>query len=264
VPGRDQGLLAEIKRDALDDRVPLVTILRKCLDLGEQTRNAELLAWVNRELDGYVDGDDLPEYRVIYAPLVIDAVTSSHEIRGQQISSLDLPDFAQDLITEKLELAGGVSKLQGYVRNARETSIKMSPAGTPELLKLWNHQIHATGRTIMALYWDVNVGSIEGILDQIRTTLVRLVREMRDNMPDEASAPSPKQAEHAVNVVLHRGKRNQITVTAPQSGDGSTVNIEPNGERKESGWSKATAIGTVIAVIVAIVSAYFAYRLLHQ
>ena len=52
----DQPLLAQIGRDALDDRVPLATTLRKCIALGAQARNDELRDWVSKELDGYRDG----------------------------------------------------------------------------------------------------------------------------------------------------------------------------------------------------------------
>ena len=218
MPRRDESLLAEIERGALDDRVSLAATLRQCIALGAQTRNADLRDWASQELDGYRNVNDIPEYRTMYAPLLIDAVTFTHSIRGQQISATDLPDFAQEYISEKLRLAQGVGDLQALVRNtanAGKTAIKMSPPGSAELLKLWNHQMHAaTGQTIMALYWDVNTARIEGVLDQIRTTLVRLVSEMRAAMPDDASVPSNEQAAQAVNVVLHGGERHQVTVTA--------------------------------------------------
>ena len=189
----DQPLLAQIGRDALDDRVPLATTLRKCIALGAQARNDELRDWASKELDGYRDGG-VPSYRTIHVPLMIDGLTSTHAVRGQQISTMDLPDFAQDVITEELPLAQGVGDLQALVRNARaagNTAVKMSPPGTAELLTLWNHERqNSGGGTIMSLYWDVNVARIEGVLDQIRTTLVRLVSEMRATMPDDSSEPS--------------------------------------------------------------------------
>jgi hypothetical protein len=49
--------------------------------------------------------------------------------------------------------------------------------GAAELIKIWNYEIGDTGQTIMRLYWDVNTARITGVLDQIRTTLVRLVRQ---------------------------------------------------------------------------------------
>ena len=138
----DQPLLAQIDRDALDDRVPLATTLRKCIPLGAQARNDELRDWASKELDGYRDGD-VPSYRTIHVPLLIDGLTFTHSVRGQQISTMDLPDFARDVVTEELPLAQGVGDLQALVRNASaagKTAVKMSPPGAAELLSLWNQE----------------------------------------------------------------------------------------------------------------------------
>jgi AbiTii len=262
MPRGGQDLLTQIERDALDEGVPLAATLRKCIALGAQARNADLRDWASQELDGYRDGG-IPEYRTVYVPLLIDALTFTHQIRGQQISATDLPDFAQDVISEELWLGQSVGDLDALARNARnagKASVKMSPPGSAELLKLWNYQRRDSGQgTIMALYWDVNVARIDGVLDQIRTTLVRLVSEMRAAMGDDSSVPSPEQAAHAVNVVLHGGKRNQVTVTTAQADKGASASIVVPGEQKESGWTKTQTIWTVIGVIVAIIALYVAY-----
>jgi AbiTii len=260
VPWVDHNLLAEIERDAIDDKVSLIATLRKCTRIGVEGSSDKLRDWANLELNGYTDGDDLPEYRVIYAPMKIDAITVSHQIRGKQISNLELPEFARDLISERIELAAGISKIYGYTKNASSRSIKMVPPETGDLLQLWNYETRSIGRTIMAFYWDVSVSSIEGVREKIRTTLVRMVNEMRTTMPKDASAPSSEKAERAVNVVLNGGQGNQVTVTATQTHPG----MSPNGEQKESAWGKTTAIGTVVLVLIGIISLYLAYLLLRQ
>jgi AbiTii len=251
----DQPLLAQIGRDALDDGVPLTTTLRLCIALGAQARNDDLRDWASKELDGYRDGD-VPEYRTIHVPLVIDGVTTTHQIRGQQISSMDLPEFARDVITEELPLAHGVGDLQALVRNAKaagQTAVKMAHPGAAELVKLWNYeQQKSGGGTIMALYWDVNIARIEGVLDHIRTTLVRLVSEMRATMSDDATVPSPEQAASAVNVVLNAGKRIQFNINTALADNGSSAYVStPPAAHEEGGWTKTIAIWTVIIAIIA-------------
>ena len=108
----------------------------------------------------------------------------------------------------------------------------------------------------MALYWDVNVARIEGVLDQIRTTLVRLVSEMRATMPDGSSEPSQEQAASAVNVVLHGGKRSQFTVTTAVADNGASANVSSPTAHRESGWTKTRTIWTVIGVLVAALTLY--------
>jgi hypothetical protein len=252
----DQPLLAQIGSDALDDRVPLATTLRKCIALGAQARNDELRDWAGKELDGYRDGD-VPGYRTIYVPLKIDGLTFNGQVRGQQISTYELPDWAQGKITEELSLAKGVGDLQALVRSATsagDKTVKLVPSGTSDLLMLWNQERQASGGgTIMALYWDVHIAGIEGVLDHIRTSLVRLVSEMRATMPDDASVPSPESAASAVNVVLHGGKRNQVTVTTAQADTGASASVTtpPPAPQEEGSWTKTIAIWTVIIAIIA-------------
>jgi len=265
----DQSLLAQIERDAIDDRVTLATTLRKCIRLGAQARNDELRDWASKELDGYRDGD-VPDYRIIHAPLMIDGLTFKAQVRGQQISSMDLPDFARDAYSEELPLAHGVGDLAAQVRNAKaagKTAIKMSPPGAAELLKLWNHeQQQSGGGTIMAFYWDVNIGRIEGVLEHIRTTLVRLVAEMRATMPEDASEPSPEQAASAVNYVLKGGKRSTFNLNTAVASNGlsayaSSANVStPPAVQKDGGWTKTIAIWTVIGVIIAAITLYLALK----
>jgi hypothetical protein len=146
------------------------------------------------------------------------------------------------------------------VRNATaagKTAVKMAPDGAADLVKLWNHERQSDGGgTIMSLYWDVNVARIEGVLDQIRTTLFRLVSEMRATMPDDSSVPSPEQAASAVNVVLHGGKRSQFTVNTAVADNGASASVSSPAPDRESGWTKTIAIWTVLEVLVAGLTLY--------
>ena len=112
----------------------------------------------------------------------------------------------------------------------------------------------------MSLYWDVNVARIEGVLDQIRTTLVRLVSEMRATMPDDSSEPSPEQAASAVNVVLHGGKRSQFTVTTAVADNAASASVSSPTAHKESGWTKTQTIWTVIGVLLAALTLYLTLK----
>jgi hypothetical protein len=99
----------------------------------------------------------------------------------------------------------------------------------------------------MALYWDVNIARVEGVLDHIRTTLLRLVSEMRATMPDDASVPSPEQAAGAVN-----GKRSQFNINTAVAENGASANVStPPAAHEKGGWTKTIAIWTVIIAVIA-------------
>ncbi len=74
---RDRNLFEQIEQDALDDDVPLASILRKVIALGGNVGSTELREWASRELKGYDKPDDVPDYRRPAAAIKADAVIGS-------------------------------------------------------------------------------------------------------------------------------------------------------------------------------------------
>ena len=70
------GLLAQIEADVVDDRVPLSSLLQKCIVLGGQAGSEKMRDWARRELNGYAsDADTVPDYR--HVPAVLMAVITN-------------------------------------------------------------------------------------------------------------------------------------------------------------------------------------------
>jgi AbiTii len=66
------SLVDQIERDALDGNVSLADALRKCVAFGGRAGSAELPDWATRELHGYEGVPEVPGYRKILAPIVLD------------------------------------------------------------------------------------------------------------------------------------------------------------------------------------------------
>jgi AbiTii len=60
-------LLDEIIDLAVDDQASISVLLRKCLVLAHRLKNERLLAWTDKELNGYGKDDEIPSYRKIGA-----------------------------------------------------------------------------------------------------------------------------------------------------------------------------------------------------
>ena len=90
---------------AVDEKVPIGTLLRKCLVLQQQVKNEKFRAWLDRELDGYGQMEELPPYGVI------NCVNNGLFIGGGAI----LKDQPIPLEVISLSLAGKVSQLAVYV-----------------------------------------------------------------------------------------------------------------------------------------------------
>lgn len=228
---RDPSLLAQIEQDALDDDVPLAVALRKCVALGGRSGSSKLRTWANKELRGYVREDELPPYRKISAPLKINAVAGPNIITGQQISPMSLPDFVQENVSEDVHLRQPIAELESIVKSKQE-SVKLTFPESASVAAFMNRKIAQPFQEITAIYWDVSVATIVGVVDQARTALVDFVAELVALMPEGAETPSAADTERALHVAV-TGHRSQVTIQAPSASGGSTSTTEMGSVRHE-------------------------------
>lgn len=259
VARREDTLIAQIERDALDDGVPVATALRKCIVLGGKSDSEQLRDWATRELQGYHGQDDLPDYRVIAAPLVIDGIAGNYQVTRQPFPPSALPDFAREHISERLELRDGVGSLEAL---AQQAEIKLAPPMATDLARYMNAQDDNPYQHIISIYWIVSPSAVRGVLDQVRTALTQLVAELRANMSGGEDVPSAEAANQAVSVVV-TGKRSQVNVTTAQaSGPGTAATAtapDAQPEPEASGfWTRSRKIGAFIVGLASVVAAVIA------
>ncbi|MGH2658566.1 MAG: hypothetical protein ACRDHS_02600 [Actinomycetota bacterium] len=251
--------MEQIERDALDGDAHLGDALLKCVALGGHARSAKLRDWANHELCGYEDGPDVPGYRRIVAPIVVDGFSGNMHVTGQQISTLDLPDVAQKVVDEELALRAGVGELEDLVRVARSKGdpIRLGVPGGAELAKLMNHELQGSYRAVERIYWSVSPTAVVGVLGQIRSRLVALIAEVRaaaDN-PDE---PSAEAISAAVDVVV-LGKARDIHInTAQTSGPGAAM-AGASSPADRSWWKRARVVGAFIVGAAGIAGTIIAW-----
>lgn len=258
-------LLDEIERGATQAAADLPTLLRKCVALGGQSGSAALRDWATRELKGYREdqGDSLPPYRTVPATLVLDGMTMTHRIQGQQISPVQLPEEARDRVVEEVQFWGPVAELSDMVTRATaegEGAVGIGIIGGSALAGLMNHYARQRGEQdhVERVYHKVALTSIVGVLDTVQTNVVELVAEIRAGLPEPESVPSKELADHAVSVVIH-GDRNRVELhnTAATTGGGSpnVISAEPEKESKpRSVMFWLIGFATIVAAIVAVLA----------
>jgi hypothetical protein len=256
---RDRSLLDEIEDDALRSDMPLADTLRKIIALGGKVGSTELRDWASRELRGYDGtGVDLPPYRKPGALILVDFVSGNWQVTNQQISRRQLPDAIREYVEETVPLGQGIGEVEAMVRAAIANggSLRIPLPHAQDVVPLMNQEAKDPWQRVTTVYWSVFESALEGVIDQIRTTLVELVAEMRAGMPESAEGPSAEVANHAVNVVVN-GKGARVNVTAAQaSGSGShQVHVDASEPHGRSRW---WALGAVIVGIATVVGALVA------
>lgn len=255
-----RSLVQQIEEDALDGRTSLADALRKCIAVGGRSGSTELRDWAASELRGYEGPKgDMPSYRTLVAPLVIDGFTFNTHITGQLISAYDLPNVVREAgFSEELPLAHGVGELEEMVRATRlkGETIKLALPDGAMIAKLMTHEMRDQYRAVERVYWNVSPTAVVGVLDQIRTRLVALVAEVRAVSPDP-NEPSAAAVNNAVEVAIY-GKARDVNInTAGAGGSGSAIAGSPPKERPW--WKSLKLLGAFIVGLATIAAAIIAW-----
>lgn len=256
---RHHNLITQIETDVLDESKPLAATLRKCITLGGQAVSADLRTWAARELRGYGPDEELPQYRVVGAPILVDGVTIRHRITGERISAGDLPDVVAEHVGEDVRLGTGIGGIEALIHQAESAddhSLKLSLPGGAEITRMMNGMNGDRSRRVTDVYWSVSAASLRGVTDQVRTVLTELVAELRAGMADGDEAPSAEVANQAVSVAVH-GSKSRITVTSAQASAGSVATIDAEGSapQEPGSWTRSRRIGAMIVGLATIAGA---------
>jgi len=210
----DADILKDLRDQVLDESQSLVGLLRKCLALGTVTGSEELRVWANNELKGYPEGVRVPEYRQLYAQLLMNSVSGQFHATGQQIDRLLIPEDLRVLVPEQLHLRQPVGELAEMA--SREKAITMTGPTFPIVASRWSQQLPMF-QDVLSLYWSMLPSTISGIVDNVRTTLVEIVIDMAKDVPLD-KLPSKAQVDSVVKV--HVGPNNQYEVNVGGNNSG--------------------------------------------
>ena len=196
------SLLRDIQEAALDSKVHLPDLLRKCKVLAARLGNQDFKSWVDAELNGYGEKENLPGYRSF-------RVESQGHFSGFMGSGLNNAPIPLSCIPERfIEMLfmhhsrEPVSALADLLSKGSSGSFRVQwPA---DLVAHVGQDIYENMNCISA--WQVIPrGGIVGILDTVRTRILNFVLEIEAEAPDageSASGVHPVPQER-VNQVFH-------------------------------------------------------------
>lgn len=207
-------LLDDIIDMASDNKEPVGSLLRKCLILERQLRNDKLRAWVDQELDGY-DRDreaDFPSYRVFNC-------VNKGEFHGMTVKAAAQP-FSLSVLSpkhremmEKVHLHQPAAAYEARPDHSDDAALPWPQ----ELANHYSQKIYRNGEPALMRAWQEIPGSIlVGLLEQVRTRVLRFALDLKDSLPAEAeTAGSVSAAEIDRSVVnIFYGGNNLIATNA--------------------------------------------------
>ena len=227
--------------------------LRLCTTLGDQPGSAELKSWATRELEGYDGVPDLPDYRQVRGPLLVDGVSAVSEVRGQRISSSQLPDFAREHISEEIEIRHSIPMLLSLVESAERTNdpILLSPVGAAEIAAAMSDPY---GFQVMRLYWAIDASTLRGVYERVCTDVLARVSKMKAAIESDHKPPSvsPDVVGQTIGIAIS-GDSNRVVTGGLAHSQASS-----SGEKKEkpSALQKIYWIVGILGVLGGLALAY--------
>ncbi|TAL20162.1 MAG: hypothetical protein EPN99_09595 [Frankiales bacterium] len=159
-----------------------------------------------------------------------------------------------------MHLTSGVGEIEGLIEQARlngKATVRLSVPMAMDLAKFMDSG--QPFQQTLAIYWQVSVAALLGVLDQVRTTLTELVAEMRAGTPRGAEVPPADVAAQAFNFAV-RGIGSRITITAPHASGQSTSSVQLAAAEPDGFFSKLShKVWTAIVGLATIGATVFGY-----
>ncbi|MFI3190984.1 hypothetical protein BCS42_12760 [Crenothrix sp. D3] len=205
------GLVLELQRDALNSEITVSNLLRKVFVISKKLNIVEIEGWVNKELNGYLTGDEIPEYRIVYGE-----VKAWNPYRGW------IPAFFQDTqmaeLFSKRNMSLSIGEIESLTENeAHELQVSFSPDMESYLIR--NTRLQFKPSLIIGKTGIIN------ILETVRNNVLDWALELeRQGILGEGMSFSPeeKKLAHQTNITnnigsMHNSQIQQDSAGATQS-----------------------------------------------
>ena len=234
--------------------------------LGGRAGSQNLRDWASKELRGYSGTDELPEYRKINAPIMLDGVSGNWITKGQLVPEESLPDFVREEgLGNEVRLSQAVGELEAMIVGRKpDEGIHIVFPGGNIIGEMFDKSSGNPFQHTQRMYWSVVPPAIHGVIDRIRTTLTELVTELLASMPQGQDVPTAEQADNAFNVAVH-GAKSRVTITTSQASGGATSAVHQGSRRDDDGdepgwwtfsrkvWASVVSLFVVAGAVAAII-----------
>ncbi len=239
---------------------PLEDCLHECIGVGVALRANELLGWARRELTGYGEDAEEPDYRFAKVQLIGVEHSGATVITGPvALDEFDISNW-EWVASNKNAVRWSIGNIATAITKADENHqsyiIVSLLASADQLLKEGH-------RSYTQVYWGVLRDSLDGILQVVRNTGITMLKALSGNGEAEGSKPERQDTAQALAVVV-AGKRHRINLTTNQSSVGNAgVGGDENVARRSLAWARWQVYLAAVGLLLAAVGVVLAYLALH-
>lgn len=207
-------ILSQIQADLLDSKIPLSGILRKAKVLASQLSSDELDSWVSQELDGYKDQNELPDYRVLSTSVSGTWTNGFHTLhyRGVPLYSIKNEKLREHLT--KFHVRQGVRSIEEFTKLAEDRKLALAADVTAYV----NSLVGENGYGYTHLYYSVDAGNFEQILDTVQNRLLDFILKLGKQWNPKKDPPSEDEIDRLVSVIIYNNPQGGTVTVFDQRG----------------------------------------------
>lgn len=179
------SLLKEIQTAAVDSTVDVVQVLRKCRVLASRLNHEDLKNWVQKELDGYPDGYELPDYRIKRCQSKGNFVGfAGRQMNNAPIPTQNLPEPLSESIS-LVRFRESVSALQNLAQTGDRDSF--GSAWPTELIAMYAGEFYEDFVLVQA-HQVIPRNAIVSVIETVRNRVLNFALEIEAADPAAGDA----------------------------------------------------------------------------
>ncbi len=163
------SVVLELQKDALDKAISITDLLRKALIVARKLKVSDFEQWVLKELNGYGDDGEVPEYRIV--PGQVKAWNPYHGWKSVIFKSAE-----RESILSKRACGQTIAEIESLIKDKSEVEGFHMPF-PPEILRMLRKSIKTN--TEITLF--TQAFSLIKILDSVRTIVLNWSLKLEEN-----------------------------------------------------------------------------------
>jgi hypothetical protein len=223
--------IERIQNDLIDSKNDLSSILREAKVLAVEINSEKLKLWTEKELTGYKDIKELPDYRVYkqarnFAQLVNPYVGLYGGVKEIRDYELDMRGKLPDTMIADLETVVFKDELQTLETKKKDALRAGSDflyfPWDSRLFPMFNKYVSPAGMQAVSVYRKVPISFIDSILSQVRNSLQNYLLEIKIDVKNDKVDPAMATKVEAVNIT------NTVNVYGNYNSVSSDVDVTQN------------------------------------
>ncbi len=181
-------LLRDIQAAAINSEIDISTVLRQCKVLAYKLGNENFKNWVDQELNGYKNIDNLLDYRILSVDSKGYFSGASRIVKNADIPLLCIPEQLRETFSTAY-CAEPISVYESLLKSSEGDSFQQQ--WPPELVALYGKEI-IQNMTCMRAWKVIPRSSMVSLVDSVRNRVLDFVLEIESEAPDAGEAPLNK------------------------------------------------------------------------